>query len=261
MADELDAGNVLQSDPTDIVIEATEPVVEATEPENVDPVLETPPEPPKEHGNKGKTPWYMERINEETNKRRAIEDQLAQKAREAEEARALLERLQGGDKSVTAPARQNNDFDAAVRAEAEKLRTDDQIKTVARAGLSSYADWMVKADVLHKANAASPEFVLDVLAVDPANAHKILYALANDPDRAFHLSSLDSRSRIAELTRISMSETKTAAPAAPKPAAVSKVPAPRPVLEATRSPDETPEDEMTDAQWSAWRKKQMQKAS
>src|ERR1700761_988032 len=100
MAEEAIDGNALQGNPTDIVIEAGEVVTPAPEAviEAENPVVEDQPEP-KPHHLKGKTPWYMERINEETNKRRAIEERLAEKEREAENASQMLERLQAGDKT------------------------------------------------------------------------------------------------------------------------------------------------------------------
>lgn len=265
MADELDAGNALQGDPTDIVIEAGEVVTPTTEVvvEAETPVVEeTTLAEDKPHHLKGKTPWYMERINEETNKRREIEGQLAQERREKQEARALLERMQGGDKAAPAQADDRN-IDALVKAEAARLVFEQERQAVISAGHQEFGaeGFSQIASILGAAGAATEDFIQDVIAVDKANAHLIFDVLAKDPERARALSNMDLRRRTAELTRISdkMTDSKAAAVVPPKVAAPSKVPAPRPVIEAIRPPEDTPEDEMTDAQWSAWRKKQSQK--
>jgi hypothetical protein len=75
---------------------------------------------------------------------------------------------------------------------------------------------------------------MDVIAADPVNAHKIIFTLAKDPERAAELANMDMRQRTAELTRMSMAEQAKTPPAAkaaePAPAApktpVSKAPAP-----------------------------------
>jgi hypothetical protein len=87
--------------------------------------------------------------------------------------------------------------------------------------------------VLNAAGAVSDDMVLDLIAVDKANAHKILAALAQDPERATALATMDSRRRTAELTRISMAANAptTPAPKAPATKQVSKAPAPPPPVE------------------------------
>lgn len=263
MADELDAGNALQGDPTDIVIEAGEVVTPVPEPENPDPIVENPPEPVREHGNKGKTPWYMERISAETNRRQQAEEQLAQKSREAEEARQLLERMQNGDKPPTPRSDGPQDVEARAEALAAQKVLYRESREVRFAGIREYPDFSDSLKVLTSVGATGDEFVQDLIDTDKANAHKLIDFLAKDPDRALELVNMPSKQRIAQLTRISMSELNkpVAAPAVPKVAAPSKVPPPRPVVEASRPPEDTPEDEMTDAQWSAWRKKQMSKTA
>jgi hypothetical protein len=103
--------------------------------------------------------------------------------------------------------------------------------------------------------------------VDSANAHRIIFELANDPGKAADLASMNVRQRTAELTRMSMAEqaknppaakTETpAAPAAPK-TPISKAPAPTAVTRTNADVGEidptTPEGDakMTDEQWSKW---------
>lgn len=231
-----------------------------------DPSPEPQPDPVHEHGNKGKVPWYMQRIHEETNKRAGIETELAQTKRENAEARALLERLQqGGDKPApVAPRNDAPDFETAVEARAAaKLLLKDSTD-VRLAGQKEFADFGDSLAILSAVGATSDEFVGDVIDTDKDTAHKMFDFLAKNPERAAQLVNMPSRRRVAELTRISMSElakpavAKEAAPA-PKPAPVSKVPAPKPVLEAAGGVEEVDEDKMSDSQWSAWRKKQLAK--
>jgi hypothetical protein len=70
---------------------------------------------------------------------------------------------------------------------------------------------------------------------------------------------MDSRKRISELTRMTMAVVEKPALAVPKAAAVSKVPAPKPVVDASNGVADKAEDEMSDAEWSAWRKKEQAK--
>ena len=82
--------------------------------------------------------------------------------------------------------------------------------------------------------------------------------LAADPDQALLMTRMDSRKRIAALTRIQMSET--AKPAAPAPRAnVSKVPPPKPVVDAVSDDmgeTDLTNDKLDDRTWSKlWDKK------
>lgn len=235
-----------------------------------DPALEPTPEPERPHGNKGKTPWYMERISSETDRRRQAEEQLAQKAREAEEARSMLERLQNGDKPVS-PVRTETvqDDDARVEARAALKLLQRDSAEVRTAGVREYADFGDSLKVLTSVGATSDDFVQDLIDTDKPNAHKMIDFLAKDPDRALELVNMSSKRRVAELTRIAMTEfNKPAAAAPPAPApkvAVSRVPPPKPVLDAV-SDDlgavDLSNDKLDDATWSKlWNKKYLGKKS
>lgn len=223
------------------------------------------PEPAHEHGNKGKVPWYMQRIHEETNKRAAIETELTQTKRERAEALALLERSQQPEGSPAPLSRADApDFESAVEARAAAKLLFKDSTDVRLAGQKEFTDFGDSLAILSAVGATSDEFVGDVIDTDKDTAHKMFDYLAKNPERAAQLVNMPSRRRVAELTRISMSEitkpvaAKEVTPAA-KPAPVSKVPAPKPVLEAAGGVDEVDEDKMSDAQWSAWRKKQLAK--
>lgn len=224
-----------------------------------DPQPDPAPSPAVAHGNKGKTPWYMERIHEETNKRQAEADRARAAEERASAAEALLLRMQQGDDKTPpkdTPAPKTRDFDSEVEAAAaRKLFIADTV-AVLNNGVNKFEDFNETRNILGALGALQDDFVADVIGVDKPNAHVILDKLAKDPERTAALVRMDSRSRIAELTRLSMTEqakpavapAANANPLAPK-VAVSKAPAPRPVMEPKSdnddldwlSPDASPE--------------------
>lgn len=235
------------------VLEAENPVVEETP--------ETPAETPedaKQHHLKGQTPWYMKRIHEETNKREAVQQELDRTRRERAEALALLEK-QGGDKP--APQRDAPDFESAVDAAAEKKLLFKNSTEVRLAGQKEFSDFDDSLKVLTAVGATTDDFVSDIIDTDMANAHKMLDFLAKNPERAAQLVNMTSKRRVAELTRLSMSEIAKPAAPAPKAAAVSKVPAPKPVIDPAGGVEDVEEDKMSDEQWASWRKKQLAKSA
>lgn len=236
--------------PVDPAVAAAANPPPADPPAPVDPALETPPAPavadappadsgePKPHGNKGRKPWYLDRISEESEARRQAEE----RARNAE---ALLERSQQrppADPAAppAAPRADESAVEARARQIAEDRLANDKIQSVIRAGIAKFGDWDQRAEMLGAVGAATPAFVLDVVSVDPQNAHLILHQLADDPQRAAHLAKMDTRSRTIELVKMSMAasqtETKPAAPTGEQkppapPKAVSKAPPPPPPVE------------------------------
>ena len=261
MAEVEDVGtNALAPEPApapEIVDNTPVPAAEET------PVLENPaepaPEPVKEHGNKGKTPWYMERINEETNKRREIETQLVQERREKAEAKALLERLQGGDKDTPRARTEEPDIDALVEARAAQKLFNEDCNTVAEAGAREIPDFNEKLGLLRSIGVVNDDFLKDIFAVDKSSAHKMLDKLAQEPERANMMVRMDSRRRIAELTRLTMTDAAKPAPAPVPRTNASKVPAPKPVIDAVSDDmgeTDLANDKLDDRTWSKlWDKK------
>lgn len=259
--------NALAPEPAPVVENVeTAKAPETGETENLE--TETPEPAPVVHGNKGKTPWYMERINEETNKRIAAEEREQAKEREAAEARSLLERMQGGDKETPRARREEpENIDALVDAKAAKLLFDRDRRAVIEAGQKEFGTEAFNdiAAILGAAGAATEDFIQDVIAVDKDGAHKILDVLAKDPERARALSNMDLRRRTAELTRISDKMTEAPKPApVPVRSGVSKVPAPKPVIEAISDnvgEMDLTNDKLDDQTWSKmWDKKYRKKA-
>lgn len=208
----------------------------------------------KPHGNAGKTPWYMARIHEETNKARAAEERATQEARRAADAEALLARMQSGAKpdGQPQPAAQpqpraavpQDQYQHDVRAGAEQLRFYENTNEVKQAGFAQFGTGFgAVLETLTAVGATSNDFVYDVLSVDKANAHVIFDTLAKDPERAAALVNMNPRARIAELTRMTMTDAKPAAQSQgqqqAKPASISKAPAPKPAIEPSAPASET----------------------
>jgi hypothetical protein len=193
-----------------------------------------------DHGNKGKKPWFLDRISAETEARRAAEQR-------ASDAEAMLQRLQNGNRNPTdppaSPSPPPQDFNAAVRNEATRLRLSEDSTAIRDAGLKEYGTSFGESlAILTAVGATADDIVLDLIAVDKANAHKILSTLAKDPERAAAIAGMDSRRRTAELTRMSMAAAATTNEPAPAPAArpapgkqVSRAPAPPPPVEPSAS--------------------------
>jgi hypothetical protein len=220
--------NVLQNEPPPEIVSEIAP---ETPPENIE-APETPePEtraPEKEDGRKN--PWYLKRISETSERARLAEE-------EAANLKAMLDRLQAPKETptVTQPAN-TPDFQTAVQREAAKLRLAEDSTAIRDAGYREFGqEFGQNLAILNAAGAVSDDIVLDLIAVDKPNAHKILATLAQDPDRAAALANMDSRRRTAELTRISMAANAPTTPAPKTPAAptkqVSRAPAPPPPVE------------------------------
>lgn len=230
---------VIEQNPTENALQteqvaATEPVVEA-----IETPVEVPVEPVEtetiEQEDKRKNPWFLKRISAEAEARRLAEQR-------ASDAEAMLERLQAGkDKDPVPPPAQ--DIDRLVNTRAAALRLTDDRNALVQAGQSKFgtSEFNQAAEIAAACGCVSDDFVADVLAVDRSKAHEIYMMLASEPDRATQIAQMDSRRRIAELTRMTMASPATTA--APAPAAkapvsakqVSKAPAPPPPVEPSAS--------------------------
>lgn len=214
------------------------------------------PAEPKPHGNKGKKPWYLDRISEET--RRAQEAEAR-----ALNAEALLERSQtrnpADPAAPPAPRADESAIETRARQIADERVAGEKIQTVIRSGIAKFDDWDERAATLGAAGAATPDFVLDVVSVDPVNAHLILHQLADDPQKAARLAKMDTRSRTIELVKMSMAASPNAAPApaaeikpAIPPKAVSRAPAPPPPVDpgSAQAVDWRTDKNISDQEWS-----------
>jgi hypothetical protein len=230
------------------------PVTEVTEPEPQEEPTETVVEEPKEHGNKGKKPWYMKEIDD-------LRLQRSQERERAENLQALLERV-GKEPATEQPKAPETDIDRLVAERAAKLQMASDRQALIDAGNAAFGidAFNQAASVAASAGCVSDDFVGDVLAVDRTNAHEIYMKLAQDPEKAFSLGRMDPRRRIAELTRMADAITKektttsALAPKAPAPKQVSKAPAPPPPIEpsATKTKDWRADDSSEDDFQRGW---------
>lgn len=253
-------------------IETAAPAPEVTEtPAAVEPEAapEAKPEPRSEAPK-----WAFERIGEETTKRQAAEERARAAERRAAEFEQIVQRLQQQPsdpaKPATSPARQENSVDqSAVQQEAARQLLQRDLRNVSEAGAKEFgAKWNDAVAALDACGANSVDFVQGVIELDPANAHKIMFQIAQDPESAVRLTRMNATRRGAEITRMIMASDAAVKPEpksaktepGPKPA-ISRAPAPKPAMAPLapvhqidpRNPEDN--DKMTDAEFEAWYKK------
>jgi hypothetical protein len=220
----------------------------------------------------------FQRVVAEVREDRRQADARAQAAEQrASDLQAIIDRMQADPTAAPAAPRPAaapaapaapNDFQAAVKAQAAKDRLYEDTVAVRAIGNGKFADFEQSLGILTAIGATSDDFVSDLLAVDKEGAHVILDKLAKDPEKAASLVTMDSRRRIAELTRMTVAPAAAAAPqpaaapAAQAAPAISRAPAPAPriapVAQAQEVDPTTPEgnEKMSDAQWEKWAKSQ-----
>lgn len=252
--------------PVEAVADASIEAVAEAQPE-LDLGVETPePKPGKDKGAYQAPKWAIERINENQNKADRLAEEKAQAQRELAEAKALLERMQGGEKD-NQPRRTDEpqDLEALIEARAEQKLFNNDCNAVAQKGQSEIAGFNDKLGLLRSIGVVNDEFLKDIFAIDKDGAHTILDSLSQDPERASMMVKMNSRTRIAALTRMQMAEAAKPAPAVPVVrSGVSKVPAPKPVIEAISDnvgEMDLTNDKLDDQTWSKmWDKKYRKKA-
>lgn len=212
----------------------------------------------------------QERIGEESAKRQQEADRAAAAERRAADAEEMIRRLQADPAAPKPPAaaapqgRTQDEFDAAVQRTAAIQRMGEDTVAVKNAGLAQFPDFNESLAMLNAIGLTNDaEIVLDILAVDKANAHVLIDKLAKDPERAAAFVTMNPRHRIAELTRMTTlaEAAKPAAAVEPKPTQISRAPAPRPSIAPQAGAPEvdprTPDgnDKMDDSAWNAWYQK------
>lgn len=219
-----------------------------------------PPQPAKAPPPK----WAIDEITSERARRREAE-------REAQEYKAMLDRLQrqgqqppagdspAGQQPQPDARRQEPDprtYEADVRAAAARMRLGEDTVDVRRKGEAEFPNFGETLRILNVMNFTADDVVADLIAVDKANAHKLLDKIAKDPERAGELAKMDPRTRVAEFTRMSMAEQQqqppAKAPVAPKP--VSSAPPPKPAFDPAGSPGDPTDlmdddNKLSDAEW------------
>jgi hypothetical protein len=198
------------------------------DPAVVDPAPVEPTPGAGDHGNKGKAPWFMRELA-------AKDAELAEAKRRADAAEDLARRLQNGNSPPQNPSGTPapSATEAEINARATQIAIARDVAEVDRKGVAKFGDaWAQTVGTLTTLGANSLNFMEDVMAADRANAHELLSSLAAEPERLATVARLPQAQRIAELTRIAMSKSSTAAPAAPAAPGktVSRAPAPPPSL-------------------------------
>jgi hypothetical protein len=258
---------------------AAEPVVETVEavaaeaaPEPAaEPAAEPIAEPAPAPKSDGVPRWALERIGEETSKRQAAEEQSRQQSARVREYEEIVKRLQA-DPKATPPAAEQRPAPAAdqsaVEQEAARIVFQRDMQSVSNAGATQYGQgWTDAVAALNACGANSVDFVANVMEIDQAKAHEIMFQIAQDPAKAASLAKMTPTRRIAEITRMTMAQAdpKPEVKTDPKPEvkteakpAISKAPAPAPRLAPLAPAPEidprTPEgnEKMTDSEWQVW---------
>lgn len=255
---------------------AAEPVAPA-DPVAVDPEPAGDPEPAPEPEPKAAVPRVsnplIDTVTALRAKVREVETDAAQARREAQEARELLARQNApkdpaAPPAPAAPRSVASSLDEEVDRRAEHKLFVRDVGAVRDAAFKEFGtSFNESIRALGAYGADTDEFLSQVLAVDKPNAHHLLKAIADDPERAVSLVGMNPTARIAELTRMAMAaapaktDPKPAAdpkPAEPAKPAISRAPAPKPAL-TPRAPaaevdPTTPEgdEKMSAEEWNAW---------
>ncbi len=205
--------------------EAQDPVETVTAP-NVEPIDETPKEPPPK-----KTAWYMHEIGKERERNQTLKAQNE----------ALQERLLSLQSAKPNEAQQNepnakpnqNLTDADIdRLVTERAQSFNAAQTYANtcnniydSGVKDFTDFdesvkiLGAVGILPPANQAPSPFMQ--MVTELPDAHKILQQLAQDPDRASQLLNMPIAKQALELAKM---QTGLNAPKPAKP--ISNAPAP-----------------------------------
>ncbi len=236
----------VQEPPAEQVQQVEAVSTEATTEQTQEQQTETQEEAPK------KEPWFQKRIGELTREkyeaRRAAEDA----AREVQELRQRVERIQRGEQDQTPPTA---DVQTLVQQEAARLveerRFNEACNKVYATGKSEFQDFDQAVGNLQMVGA--PKALLEFVAASDAGA-KLIHHLGTDLDEAARIAQLPPVLMARELTRL---EFKLSQPQA-KP--VSKAPAPITPVSGTSGGSKDPAD-MSDAEFAKWRRAQIAKRS
>lgn len=188
-----------------------------------------------------------------TAKAAADHARLEEVERELEATKALLAAKEGGE-----PAKPSTQPDA-VRAEAVRLLERERQalarQSLIQNGVKEFGEaaWNEKTSLVAALGATRNEAFMEALAEAGPEAHKLVVALADDPDRLQSLLTKRATAMAAELGRMA------AEIAAPKPKPISNAPAPvKPISGrgGALEPTLADTDKMSVADWIKMRNKQ-----
>lgn len=244
-----------------VAVTPTEPVTPAEQVQPVEAVSteatteQTQAQPTETTEDKAKRePWFQKRIGELTREKYEARRQAEDAAREVQQYRDQLARVQQGHQP-TEQAQPNGDVGTLVQQEARRLLAEQTFNQacnkVYAQGKTEFQDFDQAVGNLQMVG-VSRDF-LEFTAASDAGA-KLIHHLGKDLDEAARIAALPPVLMARELTRL---ELKLSQPTA-KP--VSKAPAPiTPIAGGGSSSKST--SEMTDAEFAKWRKSQIAQRS
>lgn len=188
----------------------------------------------------------------------ALEIRLAQATQPAVADPAPIEPVPATPaRPAAAPA---PDVDTLINQRAQQLYQErlhqERVNSVLSAGNTEYKDFTDRCNVVANLGGADrPDFMQ--IVTDPSivpDGHKIIAALAENPDDAARILSLPTVAMSAELARYAERVAKPA----PKAPAISKVPAPIKPISGTATASDEPSSNDSEEEWYA--KRQAQRA-
>lgn len=226
-----------QNDGGVALVEAPAPVVEAV----AEPVPAAEPEPAPAPKPRVADP-LINTITGLRSKNREMEAENERLRREAADAKALADRLSKGDKTEPAPqpTRQPAPDDAEIDRRAEYKLFLRDVEGVRSRGMQEFGpQFNDTIRALGAVGADTDQFVQQVMAVDPEQAHLLLNSLAQDLGATAELVNMDPARRVAKLTRMAMAATAKTDPA-PAPAAIPPTAPSPPAARTSRAPAPAP---------------------
>jgi hypothetical protein len=196
-----------------------------------------------------KEPWFQKRIGELTREKYEARRLADDAAREVQQYREQLARIQQGQPEQAQPAA--GDVGTLVQQEARRLlaetKFNEACNKVYASGKSEFQDFDQAVANLQMVG-MSRDF-LEFTAASDAGA-KLLHHLGKDLDEAARISALPPVLMARELTKLELKLSQ------PQPKPVSKAPAPITPIAGSGSTSKDP-SEMTDAEFAKWRKSQI----
>jgi hypothetical protein len=187
-----------------------------------------------------KTPWFQRRIDDLTREKWELRREL-----EAFQSVKPQPEAEQGDLVPKSEIDRLAALKAREYADADRFNADSN--AAYDKGKAEFGDWDDALGTFRMLGGLNRDVIDAALAT--GEAHKVLYALGKDPDRAAEIISLPPTRMAVALTKLA-----TAAPAAPKPKPVSAAPAPvTPVNGGPRVHDDP--DKMSMDEWAKWRER------
>ncbi|MFB9952036.1 hypothetical protein ACFFP0_24570 [Rhizobium puerariae] len=173
---------------------------------------------------KKKLTWEMKRIHEETNKRREAERELERIREENERLRAGGSEQQSGNDRPDDESRVNQRAQQIVQQREYEAR----VRSWADAGVKDFGadDFNASCNLIagFMDDRQQHQFMSILTDADIVeDGHKVIMALADDPEEAERILRLPPVKQALALSKLSAKVTK---PAAPTPKPISKAPAP-----------------------------------